>query len=99
MGVFDFTAANFQTCMNGILQTIVGHFTAPFYFITKAVAKVFVAMQYAVEVIRSTIRRLKDIMMKMFGTFIETARASFIPVQKIRLIQQKLLSLEWEILP
>ncbi len=83
MGMFDFTAANFSNCMNGILTTIVGHFTAPFYFITNALSKIFIAMQYAVEVIRSTIARLKAVIMKMIMSILEAARGAFIPVQKM----------------
>lgn len=88
MGIFDFTAANFQTCMMGILQTIVGHFTAPFFYVTNAMKKIFITMQYSIEIIRSTIRRLKNVIMQIFGQFISKARAAFLPVQKILIRMQ-----------
>ena len=80
MSTLEFTAFNFQSCMQGILATIIGHFTAPFYYITTTMTKFVHGLQYAVEVIRSTIRRLKDVMMTLFRHFIESANRAFMPV-------------------
>ncbi len=86
--ISEFTALNFQTCMMGILQTIVGHFTAPFYYVTNAMKKIFIAMQYSIEIIRSTIRKLKDVIKQIFGHIIAKTRAAFLPVQKILIKMQ-----------
>ena len=77
MSTLEFTAFNFQSCIQGILATIIGHFTAPFYYITTTMTKFVHGLQYAVEVIRSTIRRLKDVMMTLFRHFIESANRAF----------------------
>ena len=83
MTSLQFTALNFQSCMQGILATIIGHFTAPFYFITTSITKIMHAMMYAIDVIRSAIRRLKDMMMTLFRHFIESANRAFTPIVMI----------------
>lgn len=80
MGIFEFTAANFQSCMMGILHTIIGHFTAPFYFITKSMTKFMHALQYAIEVIRSVIRRLKDMIIVILKHFMDQVARAFTPI-------------------
>jgi hypothetical protein len=79
----EFTSTNFAGCMNTILRTITGYFTAPIYFASTLIARVFSLLASAMDTIRKVIAILKLKIMKIIEHIFGKLLNVTLPFQKM----------------
>jgi phage-related protein len=92
MSAYDFTAENFNYCIQTILQDIVGVFLAPIYYLVNVLNKVLSGISEAIQAIRKLMDSIRNSLSNVSSEIMGRSLNIMIPVQQIVMKIKDLLS-------
>jgi len=92
VGVYDFTAENFNYCIQTILQDIVGVFLAPIHYLVNSINIIVTDLSEAVQSIRKISDNVRNSVSGVSSEIMDRSMNIMIPLQKIVVKIKDLLS-------